>query len=42
MAFDLLNNLGKDEAGNLVGGYIGLQDHGNDVWFRNLKVEIMD
>ncbi len=42
MAFDLLNNLGKDENGELVGGYIGLQDHGNDVWFRNLKVEIMD
>jgi hypothetical protein len=19
-------------------GYIGLQDHGNDVWFRNIKV----
>jgi len=35
----LLINLGKNEAGELVGGYIGLQDHGNDVWFRNLKVE---
>jgi hypothetical protein len=43
MSFSLLTaQLGKDEAGNLVGGYIGLQDHGNDVWFRNLKVEILD
>ncbi len=40
MAFTLLTDqLGKDAEGNLVGGYIGLQDHGNDVWFRNLKVE---
>ncbi len=39
---NLLINLGKDAEGNLVGGYIGLQDHGNDVWFRNLKVEILD
>lgn len=40
MAFELLTSkLGKDDAGNLVGGYIGLQDHGNDVWFRNLRVE---
>jgi alpha-3'-ketoglucosidase len=22
-------------------GYIGLQDHGNDVWFRNIKLKIM-
>jgi hypothetical protein len=22
-------------------GYIGLQDHGNDVWFRNIRLKIM-
>lgn len=22
-------------------GYIGLQDHGNDVWFRNIKVKVL-
>ena len=22
-------------------GYIGLQDHGNDVWFRNIKLKIL-
>ncbi len=43
MAFDLLTaKLGKDDAGNVVGGLIGLQDHGDDVWFRNLKVEVLD
>lgn len=42
-AFELLTTrLGKDDQGNLVGGYIGLQDHGDDVWFRNLKVKILD
>ncbi|MDO5488199.1 MAG: DUF1080 domain-containing protein, partial [Rikenellaceae bacterium] len=23
-------------------GYIGFQDHGDDVWFRNIKVTILD
>lgn len=23
-------------------GYIGLQDHGNDVWFKNIKIKILD
>jgi len=22
-------------------GYIGLQDHGNDVWFRNIRLKIL-
>ncbi len=39
---NLLINLGKDVDGSLQGGYIGLQDHGDDVWFRNIKVEILD
>ncbi len=37
----LTSKLGKDDAGNIEGGYIGLQDHGDDVWFRNIKVEIL-
>jgi hypothetical protein len=35
----LTTGLGTDADGNVVGGYILLQDHGTDVWFRNLKVE---
>ncbi|MBO5710292.1 MAG: DUF1080 domain-containing protein, partial [Rikenellaceae bacterium] len=23
-------------------GYIGFQDHGDDVWFRNIKVKVLD
>ncbi len=42
-AFEYLTSkLGLDDAGNVEGGYILLQDHGDDVWFRNLKVEILD
>ena len=37
-AFDLLNNCGGPEHK----GFIGMQDHGNDVWFRNIKVKILN
>ena len=34
-AFDLLNNCGGPDHK----GFIGMQDHGDDVWFRNIKVK---
>ena len=38
LAFKLLDNLGGDKRE----GYIGFQDHGDDVWFRNIKIKITD
>lgn len=38
LAFELLNNLG----GTNREGYIGFQDHGDDVWFRDIKIKILD
>lgn len=38
LAFELQNNLGGDSRE----GYIGLQDHGDDVWFRNIRIKILD
>jgi hypothetical protein len=38
LAFGLLNNCGGDNHE----GYIGFQDHGDNVWFRNIKVKVMD
>ncbi len=38
LAFELLNNLGGEKRE----GYIGLQDHSDDVWFRNIRIKILD
>ena len=38
LAFDLLNNCGGPNRE----GFIGVQDHGDDVWFKNIKVKILD
>ena len=40
MAFgiELLNNCGGENHE----GFIGLQDHGDDVWFRNIRVKVLD
>jgi len=38
LAFELLNNCGGPNRE----GYIGIQDHGDDVWFRNIRVKILD
>lgn len=38
MAFELLNNVG----GQNHEGYFGLQDHGDVVWYRNIRVKVLD
>ncbi|WP_345063526.1 DUF1080 domain-containing protein [Sphingobacterium thermophilum] len=37
LAFALLNNVGGDSKS----GLIGFQDHGDDVWFRNITVKVL-
>ena len=38
LAFDLLNNCGGENHE----GYFGLQDHGDDVWYRNIRIKVME
>lgn len=38
LAFELLNNCGGENHE----GYIGFQDHGDDIWFRNVRVKVLD
>ena len=38
LAFQMLNNCGGDNKE----GFIGFQDHGNDVWFRSIRIKILD
>lgn len=38
LAFELLNDLG----GEARQGYIGFQDHGNDVWYKNIRIKVLD
>ncbi len=38
IGFELLNNCGGTEHK----GYIGIQDHGDDVWYRNIRIKVME
>jgi hypothetical protein len=38
LAYELLLNCGGENKE----GYIGLQDHGEDTWFRNIKIKLLD
>ena len=38
LAFELLNNCGGENRE----GYIGMQDHGDDVWYRNIRIKVLE
>ena len=38
LAFELLNNC----CGENHEGYIGFQDHGDDVWYRNIRIKVLE
>lgn len=38
LAFELLNNCGGENHE----GYFGLQDHGDDVWYRNIRIKVIE
>ncbi len=38
LAFELLNNCGGEKHE----GYLGFQDHGDDVWYRNIRVKVLE
>ena len=38
LAFELFNNCGGENHE----GYFGLQDHGDDVWYRNIRIKVME
>lgn len=38
LAFELLNNCGGDNHE----GYIGFQDHGDDIWIKNVRIKLFD
>ena len=38
IGFELLNNCGGENHE----GYIGIQDHGDDVWYRNIRVKVLE
>ena len=38
LAFELLNNCGGENRE----GFFGLQDHGDTVWYRNIRIKVLE